>query len=198
MPSALFLCLASTALLAQGTQGSSGTSPTPPAAPASSATASGGMPDMTKMGPATRKLQHEADDKKAIQAMMKASMDAMEKGDVEASAAMIDFPVLMVTDSPTTSEASGRPMSREEWIAVMKPFAGPTPKDAKFSSKHTVAMLTDSLAQVISDYSVTMGGTKMQWKSADLVIRKNGKWLVKSMTEGGWGDMPVGEQAAKK
>jgi hypothetical protein len=67
----------------------------------------------------------------------------------------------------------------------------PTPKGVKFSIKNNITMLTDSLGQVVSDCSMTMGKTKMKWKSAELVVHKNGKWLAKSMTEGGWGDMPV-------
>jgi hypothetical protein len=58
-------------------------------------------------------------------------------------------------------------------------------------------VLTDSLAQVVSEYSMTMGGHKMSWKSSELLVRKNGKWLIKTMTEGGWGDMPVPSQQAK-
>jgi hypothetical protein len=180
--SALSLCLAAAAHAQSG----------------NAANSTSGMPDMTKMGPGTRMVQHEAADKKAIAAMLKASMDAMDKGDLDASASTIDFPVLMTTDSPSTGEASAVEMSREQWIGVMKPFAGQTPKDVKFTSKHNISMLTDSLAQVVSDYTVTMGGHKMIWKSADLVVKKNGKWLVKAMTEGGWGDMPTGEQAANK
>jgi hypothetical protein len=155
------------------------------------------MPDMSKVGPATRKPKNEAADKKAIQAAIKASMDAMEKGNAEAAADAVDFPVLMVTDSPTTGEASSMEMTRDQWVAMMKPFMQPMPKDVKFTSKDNITVLTDSLAQVVSEYSMTMGGHKMGWKSSELFVRKNGKWLIKTMTEGGWGDMPVPGQQAK-
>jgi hypothetical protein len=184
MPTALCLCLASTALAQTDT--------TKPAANAPS-----GMPDMTKMGPGTRKVKNEAASKKAIQAMIKDNMAAMEKGNVDAAADKVDFPVLMVTDSPTSGEASSIEMSRDQWVAMMKPFMQPMPKDVKFSSKDNITVLTDSLAQVVSEYSMTMGGHKMSWKSSELMVRKNGKWLIKSMTEGGWGDMPVAGQQAK-
>ena len=161
--------------------------------------AAAGMPDMTKMGPGTRKVQHEAEDKKAIEAMLKASEAAMEKSDLEAAADLIDFPVVMTSDSPSTGEAASVEMTREQWIATMKPFAGPMPPGSKFSMKNDIAVLTDSLATVVSNCSMTMGKMTMKWKSSDLVVRKKGKWLVKAMTEGGWGDMPVpsAEQAKK-
>jgi hypothetical protein len=185
LSSALCLCLAASPAFAADNAA---------AAPAGA----NAMPDMTKMGPGTRKLQHEAEDKKAIAAMMDANMATMEKGDVEAAANLVDFPVLMTTDSPTTGEASSVALTRDQWVAMMKPFMQPTPKDMKFSVKNNITMLTDSLGQVVSDCSMTMGKMKMKWKSADLVVLKNGKWLVKSMTEGGWGDLPVpGAQQAK-
>jgi hypothetical protein len=155
------------------------------------------MPDMTKVGPATRKVKNEGADKKAIQAAIKASMTAMEKANVEAAADAVDFPVLMVTDSPTSGEASSMEMNRDQWVAMMKPFMQPMPKDVKFSSKDNITVLTDSLAQVVSEYSMTMGGHKTHWKASELYVKKNGKWLVKTMTEGGWGDMPVPGQQAK-
>ena len=33
-----------------------------------------------------------------------------------------------------------------------------------------------------------MGKTTMTWKNAQTVVLKDGKWMVKSMVEGGWGD----------
>src|SRR5437868_2512071 len=104
LTSALCLCLASTTFADDAK---------PPA---------GGMPDMTKIGPFTRKVQHEAEGKKAIDAAIKANMAAMEKGDVEAAADLVDFPVLMTSDSPTTGDAGSMELSREKWVALMKPF----------------------------------------------------------------------------
>ena len=43
---------------------------------------------------------------------------------------------------------------------------------------------------------MTMGKVKDKWTSASLVTLKDGKWMVKAMVEGGWGDaMPAAKTA---
>ena len=44
------------------------------------------------------------------------------------------------------------------------------------------------LASAGDEWSHTRGKNKMSGRSATLFVRKDGKWLVKAMVEGGWGD----------
>ncbi|MBL9039404.1 MAG: hypothetical protein JNG84_12875 [Archangium sp.] len=130
----------------------------------------------------------KAADKKAVEAMYKSSDEAMKKGDLEAMSAWVDFPVMMGTDN-----AAGMPsdsmFTKEMWMSTMKSSMENMPKDMKMTRKTNVHFLTDSLAWVEVDNTMTMGKEKMAWKSADYVVLKDGKWMVKMMVEGGWGDM---------
>ena len=46
-----------------------------------------------------RKVREDAKDRREIQAVFKAMENAGKKGDLEAAAALVDFPVLMATDN---------------------------------------------------------------------------------------------------
>src|SRR2546421_8349289 len=66
------------------------------AAPAAAPPA--GMPDMTKMGPMSKPVRKEAEDKKGVDELFKAVEAAWKKGDAEALAELVDFPVIMMSD----------------------------------------------------------------------------------------------------
>jgi hypothetical protein len=81
------------------------------------------------------------------------------------------------------------PMTQEQWAATMKPYYDhPMPKELKMTMKPTITLLTDSLAQVTNDCTMTMGKVKKTFKTSTLVIKKGGRWLFKMGAEGGWGD----------
>jgi uncharacterized protein (TIGR02246 family) len=141
------------------------------------------------------KVKNEAKDKQEIQALFKAMDTAGKRGDLEAAAALVDFPVLMVTDD-SKGEAMGEPWDRERWTEVMKPFYEKPMKDMKVTHKPTIFLLSDSLASVDDVSTMSMGGKTVTSRNSMLVIRRDGKWLVKAMAEGGWGDMmAAGAQA---
>jgi stress response protein SCP2 len=71
-------------------------------------------------------------------------------------------------------------------------------KDAKVVHKPTIFLLTDSLASVTDVYTVTQGGKTITARSAMLLVRRDGKWRAKAMAEGGWGDLPAGDEAPKQ
>jgi hypothetical protein len=154
-----------------------------------------GKPDMSKMGPWTRKPKDEKKVKKEIADLYKQS-DAMEKkGEHEAMLAMIDFPVYMGTDdskgAPTAEE-----WNAEKYVQVMKPFWENMPKDSKVTHKLTINVLSDSLANVVDDFSMTSGGHKMGGRNMCLLVKKDGQWKWKSMVEAGWGDAAPANAAA--
>jgi hypothetical protein len=145
-------------------------------------------------GWAPRKVAREAQDKKEIEALLKAMDDAGKKGDLDAAVALVDFPVLMVTDD-SKGQARGETWTKEQWVKVMQPFFKPNP-DMKMTHHHTIFLVTDSLATVDDQGTMTMGPKKIASRSSTLLIRKDGKWRVKSMIEGGWGDAMSAPQAA--
>lgn len=144
------------------------------------------------------KVKAEAKDKKELQALFQRLEAAGKKGDLEAAAALIDFPVLMVTDD-AKGEASGESWTRERWIEVMKPFYA-KPMEGQMKQHPTLFLVTDSLATANVEWKMTTGGKTMSGRNALILVRKAGEWKVKAMMEGGWGDMPMppGEAPAGK
>jgi uncharacterized protein (TIGR02246 family) len=134
------------------------------------------------------KVKSEAKDKQEIQALLR-SMDAAGRtGDLDAAVALIDFPVMMMTDD-SKGEAMGDAWDREKWTEVMTPFYAKPMKDMKVTHKPNIFLLSDSLAAVADVATMTQGGKTLTTRSSMLLVRKDGKWRVKSMAEGGWGDM---------
>ena len=173
-----------------------------PAAPAAGAPAAGapaaaapaaGAPDMTKMGPMSRPVTKE--DKKGVDALYKALDEGWKKGDAEAVAENVDFPVIMMSDD-SSGAVQHFEASRDQWIGMMKPMMANMPKDMKMSHKHTTFFLSDDMAVAIEDESMTMGKTKGKWKGMAVLTLRDGRWKIKQMTEAGWGDMKPPTTAA--
>jgi uncharacterized protein (TIGR02246 family) len=146
-----------------------------------------GAPDMTKMGPMSRKVTKE--DKKGVDAVYAAMEASMKKADVQAFADLMDFPVMMVTDDAKGVESHNE-VDRDNFVKMMTPFMKEPPKGMSETHKHAAHFLSDTLAMVDEDTSMTMGKTKGAWKSESMLVMKDGKWKVKAMFEAGWGDMP--------
>lgn len=134
------------------------------------------------------KVKNAAKDKQEITALLKAMESAARTGDLDAAVALVDFPVMMMTDD-SKGEAMGEPWSREEWLEVMKPFYEKPMKDMKITHKPNVFLVSDSLASVDDVSTMTMGGKTIRSRNSMFLIRRDGKWRVKGMAEGGWGDM---------
>ena len=111
------------------------------------------------------------------------------KGDLDAAVALLDFPVLMLTDNKA-GDAVGGPFTEEQWRKEMGPMYQSPPKDMKMTHAPRVFLVSEALASVDDSWTMTMGKKKLAGRSTMLLIRKAGEWKVKSMVEGGWGDMP--------
>lgn len=135
------------------------------------------------------------EDKKGLDALYKTLMDAMKKGDVETAAANYDFPVMMVTDD-SAGNAMAESWDKAKWTKTMSDTMKNMPMDPKMTSKQKYTFLSNGIAFVESTNTATMGGKKTTWKSGAVVIKKDGKWMVKSEQEGGWGDMMKGTGGA--
>ena len=55
--------------------------------------------------------------------------------------------------------------------------------------KPTITVLSDSLANVVDDFTMTMGKQKITGKNASLLVKRDGQWKWKSMVEAGYGGM---------
>jgi hypothetical protein len=147
-------------------------------------------------GWALPKVKTEAKDKQEIQAVFKKLEQASLKGDLEAAGALIDFPVLLVTDDKAGA-AAGEPWTREQYVEAMKPFYA-KPMEGTMKQKPSIFMVSDSLATANVEWTMKQGGKTMSGRNALIVIRKGGAWKVKAMMEGGWGDLPMAGEAPPK
>jgi hypothetical protein len=138
-----------------------------------------------KAGGSQRTVTNAKADRAEILALLRALEDAARRGDVNGAAALVDFPVLMVTDD-SRGEAMVDSWSKDQWLEVMAPFYKPAP-GATIAHRPAIFLVTDSLATVADEVTTTLGERKLSTRSALLVVRTGGRWKVKSMVEGGWG-----------
>ncbi len=132
-------------------------------------------------------------DTKGIDALYKTADEAWKKGDLAAAEALHDFPVYMMTDN-AAGVVSGGEWTKDQWNQYMKPAFENMPKDAKMSRKVKATFVTETIAFVEENNTMTIGKGKPEtWTSASIVILKDGKWMFKGGAEGGWGDM-MGEK----
>src|SRR5215813_2643866 len=155
------------------------TTSTPQAKPGAQGEAMGGW--------TPRKVTHP--DKKGIEAMLTQMDKAWMTGDIAATASMVDFPVYMVTDDSkgtVYTESWTKDMYMTNMTEAMKNMSGM--KDMKVKHNRKYDFITDDIAFVYDDAAMTMGKQTMNVRNSSLVIKKDGKWMVKSMVEGGWGE----------
>jgi hypothetical protein len=145
--------------------------------------------DMTKMGPAARKVTDEKKTKKELEAFFKAVDEADKTGNFDAAVAAIDFPLFMATDD-LKGVPESQAYSKAQYIAMMKPMMEGMPKDLVTTHKRSVTVLSDSLANVVDDWTTSLGKVKTTGKNATLVVKVGADWKLKSMVEAGWGDVP--------
>ena len=141
------------------------------------------------------KVKDEQADKKEILSLFKSMENAEKKGDLDAAAALVDFPVLMVTDDSKGQATSGA-WDKEKWTQVMEPFYKHPMQGMKVTHRPTIFMVSDSLATVTDQCTITHGTKTTTARNSTLLVRKDGRWFVKSMVEGGWGDMMKEKPAA--
>jgi hypothetical protein len=134
------------------------------------------------------KVKNEKADRQEIHQLFKKMEQASRKGDLAAATALMDFPVLMVTDDKR-GEARSASWDQGEWEKQMGPFYA-QPMHGAVTHAPNVFLVTDSLAVVGDQWTMTLGGKKVSGRNATVLVRKDGEWKAKAMIEGGWGDMP--------
>ena len=149
----------------------------------------GGGDPMAGFSPRKVTPAQEKEASQQIHALFKKMEQAGMKGDLDGAVSAIDFPVLMLTDNKA-GDAVGGPYTEEQWRKEMGPMYQSPPKDMKMTHAPKVFLVSEALASVDDSWTMTMGKKKLAGRSTMLLIRKAGEWKVKSMVEGGWGDMP--------
>jgi hypothetical protein len=182
---ALLSVLVPVAVFAQGTS-----SAEPSKAPGDAGDPMAGWTPPKKLTPAQEKKARQE-----ILALFKKMEQAAQKGELDSAVALVDFPVLMLTDTKA-GDAVGEPWEEEQWRKVMTPFYEQPMKDMKVTHNPKVFLVTEALASVDDDWTMTMGKKKTAGRSSSLLVRKGGEWKVKAMVEGGWGDMPMPDMPA--
>jgi hypothetical protein len=165
--------------------------PAKDAAPA--ATGATAQMDMSKMGPWTRKPTNEGQVKKELQEWFKKDSETMAKADFNAMVESMAFPLYMLTDD-SKGAVYGKAYTREDYVAMMKPMFENSPKDSKITHKPNITVLSDNLAVVIDEFTMTMGKEKMSGKNASVMAKIDGVWKAKTAVEAGWGEMAKQDQ----
>ncbi len=144
--------------------------------------------DITKVGPPARKITDEKKTKKELEEFFKKGEEAEKKGDMDVMFASIDFPIFMATDD-LKGVPESKAYSKDEYVAMMKPMMESMPKDTKTTHKRTVTVLSDSLANVVDEWTMTAGKVKVTGKNAALLVKVGSDWKTKTVVEAGWGGM---------
>lgn len=142
-------------------------------------------PLAVKKGPLSRPASRP--DKAGLQALCKALDEALAKGDLDAAAQWVDFPILMATDG-ADGEFSYTTMDRETWRRAMTERREAQPAGAKLSVTHAARQLSDTLAEIDEEHALRAGKVRTAWRSSALAVKRQGRWKLKMLTEAGWGD----------
>ena len=146
-----------------------------------------------KAGPWNRKSKDEVKIRKEVMDFYAREVELLKKNDFESISARIDYPVYMVSDDSKGEAVSSR-MMKEQYAATFKPFFDkmPKPTDIKYKPP-TVTVLSDTLANVVVDYTMHINGQKLDGRFAGLLVRRGGGWFWKVIAQAGGDDTCGGE-----
>ena len=144
------------------------------------------MPHMDNLkGPLSRKVTHE--DKEGIEALFNAAADAWRTEDVQALLTLYDLPIYSGTDNAAGAYQAAL-CDGEQLRAILTALMRAERKDVSRAERRTPHFLSDSIAMVLVDTSVTRNGDALgSYTSAILVIKKDGLWRFKSGVQAGHG-----------
>lgn len=105
--------------------------------------------------------------------------------DYEGMADVAVFPLNEVTDDGK-GNASATQLDRAAYLAQMAEVMGGA-GEYTMESTRTPHFLSDALAFVVTDATLTVGEYTQQLRYGDLLIKSGGEWKFQSMVQGGWG-----------
>jgi hypothetical protein len=128
-------------------------------------------------------------DRAELDAFFAARQQAIATDQMDAMFAQEDYPVIFQTD-----DAKGEPvtfiMDHERYLEMMAQ-AGPYFPDPSIQLQHgprEYIFLTDSLVIAYQMDTYDFGAEKATWPSANVLIKRDGKWKNKMIIEGGFGE----------
>src|SRR5262245_35058968 len=137
-------------------------------------------------GPLSRRVTHE--DGQGIEALFKAAADAWRTEDMQALMTLYDLPIYAGTDNASGAYQAAE-CGGEQLRAILTALMQQERKDLSRAERRTPHFLSDSMAMVLVETSVTRNGDALgSYTSAILVIKKGGAWRFKSGVEAGHGE----------
>jgi hypothetical protein len=136
-------------------------------------------------GPLSRRVTHE--DRHGIEALFVAAADAWGKEDMQALMTLYDLPIYAGTDNAAGAYQAAE-CDSEQLRAILTATMQAERKDVSRTERRTPHFLSDSIAMVLVETSVTRNGDALgSYTSAILVIKNGGHWRFKSGVEAGHG-----------
>ena len=144
------------------------------------------MSDMHNLtGPLSRRVTHE--DRQGIEALFNAAGNAWRKDDMQALMTLYDLPIYAGTDNAAGAYQAAE-CDGEQLRAILTATMQAERRDVSRTERRTPHFLSDSIAMVLVETSVTRNGDPLgSYRSAILVIKKGGLWRFKSGVEAGHG-----------
>jgi hypothetical protein len=138
--------------------------------------------DMLHNGLTIGVLRHE--DHEGLEKLYRDRDEAHKRGDWELLRMTVDFPTTIVSDS-ADGEAIAYSFEEAEFRERAANAMRLVPR-APVDHNRRFIFLSDHLAINLEENSVKVGEETLRFKAAHLVIRKDGRWKVKTVVEGGW------------
>jgi hypothetical protein len=119
--------------------------------------------------------------------LFNAAADAWRKEDVQALMTLYDLPTYAGTDN-AAGVYQAIQCDGEQLRAILTAMMRAERKDVSRVERRTPHFLSDSIAMVLVETSVTRNGDALgSYTSAILVIKKDGRWRFKSGVQAGHG-----------
>ena len=136
-------------------------------------------------GPLSRRVTHE--DRQGIEALFVAAADAWRKEDMQTLMTLYDLPIYAGTDNAAGAYQAAE-CDDEQLRAILTATMQAEPTDVSRTERRIPHFLSDSVAMVLVETSVTRNGDALgSYTSAILVIKTGGLWRFKSGVEAGHG-----------
>lgn len=123
-------------------------------------------------------------EKKEVEAWFAKYAEFSENNDIEGLAGMVQFP-LQVVSRDAKGSGGVQSWNKDNFVKVMKGVLAKTPDDTESKSEHTPYFLSHDLVIIMTKTSGKSGGQKNIAKSADVLVRVGGKWMLQVTAQPG-------------
>lgn len=127
------------------------------------------------------------EDTAALEALYKRRDDAHKLRNWEMLRDTIDFPVWMVSDT-SEHEAVTWLGDESKLLEVQGNIMRAVPRTPVEHQRRFI-FLTSGLALNLESNWVMVGAERLEFKAAHVLVKRGGQWKVKSVVEGGWGNL---------